>query len=136
MEWITVPEAAKIAKRHPITIRQHIVRIDGSEHTKKEGQRRYISKEYVIKTFLGGGQTSRVTLDSVKDADLIGALEQHIKDLKERLAWHERHNSQLMAELAEQRSQTARLIDQMDDLTALTVRLGLSLGGKKPRELE
>ena len=128
MQWITVKEAAKIARRHPITIRQHIGRMKEGEHTKKEGGTRYISREYVVKTFVQGAETDRVNLSTVKDEDLERAMGEHIATLKEQLAFHVKQNSQLLAELAEQRQQTARLIEQVDDLTAMTVRLGLKLG--------
>lgn len=128
MQWITVDEAAKIARRHEVTIRQHIRRMQEGQHTKKEGRTRYISREYVVKTFIEGAETDRVNLSTVRDEDLERAMREHIATLKEQLAFHAKQNSQLLAELAEQRQQTARLIEQVDDLTAMTVRLGLKLG--------
>jgi hypothetical protein len=47
MEWVSVDEAARITGMHKVSVYRMAARLEGTEHTRKEGRRRLLSRQYL-----------------------------------------------------------------------------------------
>lgn len=130
MEWVTVDEAARITGMHKVSVYRMAARLEGTEHTRKEGRRRLLAREYL--------EAQRAPLEAHKapqtppspplaPPDYVARLEARIDALEaerredkeradaERMRWHATLNG-LTDTIRELEARTA-------DLVALNVRL-------------
>ncbi len=136
--WLTIPEAAKLYGYHTVTLYKLVGELEEGRETKREGRTRLIAHSFMEAYHTSPrakpwARQPRPALPAeAGDEQLREAIADRLQDLRLALE-HERAIARSLADQnAQLVEQNRRLLEQVDDLTALTLRLGM---GRRTQEL-
>ena len=131
--WMTIKAAAEKYGLHPVTVSKRTAKLAkdpaNSHYTKLEREVRYIDDDYLAMHYsVKPSLISRPPLPSANATpdELHQVIRERLDDLRTALE----HERTIARSLADQNSmlveQNRRLLEQVDDLTALSLRLGMA----------